>query len=80
MPIRSHLNGQRFDAETIRLMGLAFEMTLISLRLVHLGDISNNVIAEKLIDLAKSGETRSRTVVRSGVAAMGSSRSTHRSR
>jgi hypothetical protein len=56
MPIRSHLNGQRFDAETIRLMGLAFEMTLISLRLVHLGDISNNVIAEKLIDLAKSGE------------------------
>ena len=56
MPIRSHLNGNRFDPETMRLMGLAFEMTIISLRLVHRGDISNNVIAEKLIDLAKSGE------------------------
>jgi hypothetical protein len=27
MPIRSHLNGQRFDPETMRLMGLAHEMT-----------------------------------------------------
>ena len=56
MPIRSHLNGQRFDSETMRLMGLAYEMTLISLRLVDRGDIANNVVAQKLIELAKSGE------------------------
>jgi hypothetical protein len=56
MPIRSYLNGHRFDPETMRLMGLAYEMTLISLRLVDRGDISNNVIAQKLIELAKSGE------------------------
>ena len=56
MPIRSHLNGQRFDPETMRLMGLAYEMTLISLRLVDGGDIANNVVAQKIIELAKSGE------------------------
>jgi hypothetical protein len=43
MPIRSYLNGQRFDPETIRLMGLAYEMALISLRLVDRGDITNDV-------------------------------------
>ena len=56
MPIRSHLNGHRFDPETMRLMGIAYEMTLISLRRVDRGDIGNNVVAQKLIELAKSGE------------------------
>ena len=56
MSIRSHLNGHRFDPETMRLMGLAYEMTLISLRLVDRGDIANNVVAQKIIELAKSGE------------------------
>ena len=56
MPIRSHLNGQRFDPETMRLMGLAYEMTRISLRLVDRGNIANNVVAQKIIELAKSGE------------------------
>jgi hypothetical protein len=56
MPIRSHLNGQRFDSETMRLMGLAYETTLISLRRVDRGDIANNVVAQKLIELAKAGE------------------------
>jgi hypothetical protein len=32
MPIRSHLGGQHFDPETIRLMGVAFEMALVSLQ------------------------------------------------
>ena len=32
MPIRSHLGGQHFDPETIRLMGIAFEMALVSLQ------------------------------------------------
>jgi hypothetical protein len=26
MPIRPHLNGKKFDPETIRVMGLAYEM------------------------------------------------------
>ena len=56
MPIRSHLNGQKFDPETMRLMGLAYEMTRKSLRLVDRGDIANNAVAQKLIELAKAGE------------------------
>jgi hypothetical protein len=37
-------------------MGIAYEMTLISLRLVDRGDIVNNVVAQKLIEIAKAGE------------------------
>ena len=44
------------DAETMRVMGLAYEMTLISLRLVDRGDIANNVVAQKIIEIAKAGE------------------------
>jgi hypothetical protein len=32
MPIRPYLDGQKFDGETIRQMGIAFEMALASLR------------------------------------------------
>jgi hypothetical protein len=70
MPIRSHLNGQRFDPETIRVMGLAYELALISLRLFDRGDIANDVVARKIIELAKAGLARPRAVVRSRVAAM----------
>jgi len=32
MAIRLHLDGEKFDPETIRVMGLAFEMALVALR------------------------------------------------
>jgi len=38
MPIRPHLDGHKFDAETIRVMGIAFEMALVALRLADRGD------------------------------------------
>jgi hypothetical protein len=56
MPIRPHLDGQRFDPETIRVMGLAYEMALIALRLGDRGDLANEVVAQKIIALAKAGE------------------------
>jgi hypothetical protein len=56
MPIRFHLNGQRFDSETIRVMGLAYEITLISLRLFDRDDIANDVVAHKIIEQANAGE------------------------
>jgi hypothetical protein len=40
----------------MRLMGLAYEMTRKSLRLVDRGNIANNVVAQKIIELAKGGE------------------------
>ena len=43
MPIRSHLNGELFDPETIRVMGLPYEMATIALPLVDRGDIANEL-------------------------------------
>jgi hypothetical protein len=56
MPIRPHLDGHKFDPETIRVMGLAFEMALIALRLADRADLANEVVAQKIIALAKAGE------------------------
>jgi hypothetical protein len=56
MPIRPHLDGHKFDPETIRVMGLAFEMALVALRLSDRGDLANEVLAHKIIDIAQAGE------------------------
>ena len=56
MPIRPYLDGQKFDPETIRVMGIAFEMALVALRLADRGDLANEVVARKIINLAKAGE------------------------
>ena len=53
MPIRPYLRGQKFDPETIRVMGLAFEMALVALRLADCGDLANEMLADKIIELAK---------------------------
>ena len=56
MPIRPHLNGQRSDSDTIRVIGPAFEMALVALRLTDRGDLANEVLAHKIIELAQAGE------------------------
>jgi hypothetical protein len=57
MPIRSYLDGHRFDPETMRLMGIAFEMALVSLQRND-GSINPTraAVAQKIIELAKAGE------------------------
>jgi hypothetical protein len=55
MPIRAYLNGEGFDPETVRLMGLAFEMALASLRYAC-PDPLREALARKIIELAKTGE------------------------
>jgi hypothetical protein len=50
MPIRPFLNGEDFDKETVRILGIAFE---------QVGDCADDVkqaIANKIIELAKTGE------------------------
>ena len=57
MPIRPYLDGHRFDAETTRLMGIAFETAVVALqRPDGIGEPLREAIAHKIIDLAKSGE------------------------
>ena len=57
MPIRSYLDGHRFDPETVRLMGIAFEMALVALqRTDGVVNPTREAIAQKIIVLARTGE------------------------
>jgi hypothetical protein len=55
MPIRAFLEGRKFDSETIRLMGIGFELTLAALWLAD-KDFANEVVAREIIALAQAGE------------------------
>jgi hypothetical protein len=55
MPITPYLDGHKFDAETKRVMGVAFEMTLAALRLTDWNDPSKEIVAKKIIALAQEG-------------------------
>ncbi len=54
MPIRPFLNGQTFDPETIRLLGIAFETARAAIKRPR--DLSDEIIARTIIELAKAGE------------------------
>jgi hypothetical protein len=57
MPISQFLGDSKFDLETKRIMGLAFEMTRLALGLADRGDIANDeLIAKRIFELAKAGE------------------------
>jgi hypothetical protein len=49
------LQGQAFDPETVEAMGKAFVTTCKALGLSDRGDAMTNLIAEKIIELAKRG-------------------------
>jgi hypothetical protein len=55
MPITPFLDGQKFDPEAKRVMGVAFEMTRAALRLTDRNDPIIEIIAKKIIELAKAG-------------------------
>ena len=57
MPIRAYLQGHRFDAETVRLLGIAFEMAIVALQQAD-GTVSptRDAVAHKIIELAEAGE------------------------
>lgn len=56
MPITPFLDSHKFDSETKRVMGIAFEMARVALRPVNEADLANEFIAQRIIDLAKAGE------------------------
>ena len=58
MPIRAYLDsGHKFDGQTIRQMGIAFEMALASLRATpDWNDPIRAEFAQRIIALAKTGE------------------------
>jgi hypothetical protein len=56
MPITIFLDGYKPDPETKRVMGVAFEMVRAALRLNDRNDVAVEIIAKRIIDLAKEGE------------------------
>jgi hypothetical protein len=56
MPSSFFLDGERFDPETRRILGVALELTCIALRVGNCADDVRQAIADKLIALAKTGE------------------------
>jgi hypothetical protein len=56
MPITPFLEGENFDPETRRIMGVAFEAARSSLRLSDVSDRVAEIVAKKIIELAKAGE------------------------
>jgi hypothetical protein len=56
MPIRHYFQGHRFDAETVRLMGIAYETALVALSQRRREDPLREAAAHKIIELAKAGE------------------------
>jgi hypothetical protein len=53
MPITIFLDGYKPDPETIRVMGVAFEMVRAALRLNDRNDVAVEIIAKRIIDLAR---------------------------
>ena len=56
MPITPFVNGEKFDAETRRVMGVALEMVCIALRTEDSADDVKQATPNKIIDVAKAGE------------------------
>jgi hypothetical protein len=56
VPFAAFLDGHKFDSETKRIMGVAFEMTCAALHLSYRGDSAAQIVADKIISLAKQGE------------------------
>jgi hypothetical protein len=53
MPMTRFLDAHRFDAETKRVMGIAFEMARVALRPSDQDDLAHEIIAHGIITLAK---------------------------
>jgi hypothetical protein len=56
MPITAFLGDEKFDLETTRIMGVAFEMARASVKRDWGGIYASHTIAKRIIELAKGGE------------------------
>jgi len=55
VPITPFLHGQAFDSELIAAMGKALDATCEALGLSDRGDRTNELIAQKIVELAQRG-------------------------
>jgi hypothetical protein len=57
VPIRRYLAGAVFDPEIVSVMGAAFEDVRDALEVSGRSDVTEEMIAERIIQLARRGET-----------------------
>ncbi len=55
MPILPYLQGQAFDPDTVRAMGVAFEKVCQQLGIVDRHDAVTKIVARTVIDMARRG-------------------------
>jgi hypothetical protein len=55
MPITEFLDGVRFDRETTRVMGVAYEMACATLKFAEQTYIAHETIAKRIIGLTRGG-------------------------
>lgn len=55
MTIRPYLQGQSFDPDTVRVMGVAFESVCKQLGIVDKHDAVTKIVARTVIDMAQRG-------------------------
>ena len=56
MTIRHYLSGERFDSETLRVLGIALEMARCALRAEERSEDTDTIIAKHIITLALAGK------------------------
>jgi hypothetical protein len=56
MAISPFLHGEHFDQETLRILGVACEQVCLGLRTGDCDDDVKQAIANKIVELAKTGE------------------------
>jgi hypothetical protein len=56
MPITPFLADQKFDPETTRIMGVAFEMARAAVKRDWGGIYASHIIAKRIVELARAGE------------------------
>ena len=56
LTIIPYLDGFKFDRETKRIIGVAFEMTCAALRLTDRDDLLVAMVAKRIIELAREGK------------------------
>jgi hypothetical protein len=55
MPIRPYLQGEAFDPDAVRVMGIAFENACNELGIFNKHDAVTRVVARTVIDMAQRG-------------------------
>ena len=56
MPITPYLDSQWFDPETKRVLGIAFELVCVALRIGDSDDDVKKALAMKIVEHVKAGE------------------------